>query len=343
MIKNILIIGNREKNSLENFYYKAFKKLNIKTTFFKIEKTIKNRIYAKLLNIYPNINYVFLRSKIYNFINNSKKDFDLIIIFKGLYLNKKLLRNLKTKYKNALIINIFPDDPFRLKNKNISNIDFFKTINEFDVFCIWSIKLKKKLEKKFKNVKIIYLPFAYDNLHNFNFTFKHKNTFDKILFIGTYDKHRYKILNSIKYDKYVCGGNWNKLFIYNKNKTFHKHVHGRKLLKLIISSKISLNILREQNLTSHNMKTFEITGNKGLLLTTRSYEQDLFFKENKESFMYSNIKELNKKIDFIMKNPKVANKIRTQGYLKAKKHTYFNRAKYIISLIKKIKYKRFAL
>lgn len=337
MIKNILIIGNRENQSLENFYYKAFKKLNIKTTFFKIENTIKNRVYAKFLNIYPNINYFFLRSKINDFIDNSKKNFDLIIIFKGLYLNKKILQNFKTRYKDTLIVNIFPDDPFRFENKNISNIKFFKTINEFDIFCIWSVKLKKKLEKRFKKVKIIYLPFAYDNLHNYNFSFKHSNTLNKILFVGTYDRDRYKILNSIEYDKYVCGGNWSKLFISNKNKTYHKHVHGRKLLKLIISSKISLNILREQNLTSHNMKTFEITGNKGLLLTTRSYEQNLFFKENKESFMYSNTKELNEKIDYIIKNPILANKIRIQGYLKAKKHTYLNRAKYIISVIKKIK------
>ena len=42
---------------------------------------------------------------------------------------------------------------------------------------------------------------------------------------------------------------------------------------------IALNILRDQNLSSHNMKTFEIPAFNGLMLTTRSKEQNFFLKK----------------------------------------------------------------
>ena len=60
-------------------------------------------------------------------------------------------------------------------------------------------------------------------------------------------------------------------------------------------SAISLNILRKQNYSAHNMRTFEIPANNGLMLTTRSNEQNKFFKENKACFMFSTKKELKKK------------------------------------------------
>ena len=106
-----------------------------------------------------------------------------------------------------------------------------------------------------------------------------------------------------------------------------------------MSSAISLNILRRQNKSAHNMKTFEIPGNYGLMLTTRSKEQNEYFKENHSCFMYSNTKELNDKIKFILKNSKISNKVRERGYRLAQKQNYLNRAKILIKTINEFKRK----
>ena len=98
-------------------------------------------------------------------------------------------------------------------------------------------------------------------------------------------------------------------------------------------SQICLNILKKQNLEAHNMRTFEIPSMNGLMLTTRSYEQNKFFPENKASFMFKDTNELNKKIDYILRNPKKSKKIRNKGFLIAKKHNYVERLKYVIRLI----------
>ena len=91
-----------------------------------------------------------------------------------------------------MIINIFPDDPFNISNPVISNNRFLKRIPHFDIFCIWSYRIKKKLESKFR-IKIIYLPFGYDSLNKRVHASYKKNKL-QVNFIGTYDKNRLEIL-----------------------------------------------------------------------------------------------------------------------------------------------------
>ena len=137
--------------------------------------------------------------------------------------------------------------------------------------------------------------------------------------------------------KKIFGGNWLR-FKRNamSNSYIGKHIYGKNINKLANESAISLNILRKQNMTSHNMRTFEIPSYNGLMLTTRSSEQNTFFKENVSCFMYSSKKELNKKIKFIFSNPKKAEKVRKNGNKATKKHNYLIRAKFIMSQIKQI-------
>ena len=122
-----------------------------------------------------------------------------------------------------------------------------------------------------------------------------------------------------------------------RKRTRHKHFpkirYGKKINKIMNDSAISLNILRDQNHSSHNMKSFEIPSNNGLMLTTRSQEQSFFFKENVCCYMYSSKKELNKKIRFILRNPKRAEIVRKNGFKQVKKHSYINRVKEFIKKI----------
>jgi len=332
--KSILIIGNKENFTLEKMYYKSLKHLGHNIDFFKIDITLKNLILAKLIYYIPFFHYASLRKKLINFFKKNKKKYDIIIIFKGLYLNLETIKKIKKIKKNTIWLNIFPDDPFELNNPTISNQSFLNTITEFDIFCIWSKKIKNQLEKLHKNVFFIYLPFAYDNLVKFKT--KKKNIFkiDRILFVGTYDQKRKEVLDSIKIQKTIYGGNWKNLIKFNSNRSnIHGHLHGQKLHEAISSYKINLNILRDQNATSHNMRTFEIPGHNGLMLTNRTKEQNNFFRENQECYMYSNIKELNSKIEFIIKNSKKADKVRKRGIFKVKKHNYLNRSKYLLKKI----------
>ena len=119
--KNILILGSNENFSLEKMYLRAFKKLNYKVSIFHtydIRKNLINRILWKYFRL---IIFALIRKHIINYLKNDKKKKDIIIIFKGLYINKIFLSKIRKISNGTKIVNIFPDNPF--------DVDYFKDIS----------------------------------------------------------------------------------------------------------------------------------------------------------------------------------------------------------------------
>lgn len=334
--KKILIVGLKEKTSLEMMYYRAFKHLGLKVSLYVTEKNSNNIFIARIKNILS-IFYLFLiRKKFCNFIKKHSNKFNIIIIFKGTYLNKKTLQNCKTLSKNAIWINIFPDDPFNPEITKAYNYNFLDTIQFYDYFCIWSRKILEKLKKIINSKNLIYLPFGYDNFIHY----PSKKNFKRklITFVGTLDAKRAKFLNKVKNININVHGNNSykfKKIVNNKNIKFYHEVSGEEFRDLMKRSIVSINILRNQNKNSHNMKTFEIPAMNCLMLTTKSREQNNFYPENKACLMYSNLDQFNKKIDYIINNHNKISKIRSLGYKISKKYSYLNRAKKLLNEISK--------
>ena len=91
--KKILIIGSNEKFSLENMYFRAFKLLNYQTHFhhaYNIRKNFIARISWKFLKIFF---YFNIRKRILKILSFKKNYYDLIIIFKGLYITETFTLN----------------------------------------------------------------------------------------------------------------------------------------------------------------------------------------------------------------------------------------------------------
>jgi spore maturation protein CgeB len=327
--KKILIIGSPESYTLEKMYYRAFKKLGTNVSFFnatKVNNSVQNKFIEKF---FYKVHYFFIRKKLNKFFLNKK--FDLVIFFKGLYLNKFFLLNLKKKSPNTKFINIYPDDPFQINKKNISNKNILDSLSEFNFFFIWSKKILKKLKKKFNNEIFFYLPFGYDEFLHIK-TKINKKYENKINFVGSHDFHRDRMLGEIdKKDLIIFGNNWKDKF---------QPIFGKKLSTIIGSSLASINILRKQNITSHNMRTFEVPAMGGLLLTTRSKEQQFYFKDGIDCLMYSSLNELKNKIKFIKKNKKKILDIKKNAYKKSKIHSYTNRSKFILNIIFKNDFKK---
>ena len=101
----------------------------------------------------------------------------------------------------------------------------------------------------------------------------------------------YYLKNLSDFKIIVGGDGWNK-FKLSKNVTYVGNVNNKKVFKLINASHLSLNILRDQNENSHNMKTFEIPAMGGLMITKRTKEQKNFFPENEACLMYQDLNEL---------------------------------------------------
>ena len=324
--KNILLVGSKEEFTLEKMYFRAFKKIGLKVTLYHSDNSVKNIIGKFFEKYLSSIYYLFVRKKFVNFFFKNRKKYDLVIIFKGLFLNKETIKKLKEK--NIKIVNIFPDNPLNTQVKNISNKNLVNCIEDYDLFCVWSQKIIKKIRKLKPKSHLYYLPFGYDGFIHRKVPPK-KKYINTINFIGSYDPARLDFLKKIRdNDLIIAGNNWRD---HIKNEG--NYIFGKKLCSIISSSLISINLLRDQNKSSHNMRTFEVPAMGGLLLTKRSKEQKKFFPENKASIMYANKKEFLKKINFILKNKNKMSKIRELSYKLSKKHSYTRRA---INILKRL-------
>ena len=127
----------------------------------------------------------------------------------------------------------------------------------------------------------------------------------------------------------LAGDGWNK-YRLSKNIKYIKNINAKKFSSVINSSKFSLNLLRDQNKCSHNMKTFEIPSMGGLLVTERSQEQQSFFPENKASLMFNTVRDFKYKIQSLSYKSIKYKNIRKAGYKIAKRNSYKERAKYIL-------------
>jgi spore maturation protein CgeB len=85
------------------------------------------------------------------------------------------------------------------------------------------------------------------------------------------------------------------------------------------------------------MRTFEVPGSHGLLISQYTDEQNSFFEQDKEAFYFETIDEAVLKMKFIINNKSLAKKVRLQGYRRAIKsnYAYEYRAKSMFDIIKK--------
>ena len=133
--KKILIIGSQEKFSLENMYSRGFRELNHRVYSYHAYDIRKNIFYRFFWKYLKSLIFFYVRFKIFKFLNLNKNKYDLVIIFKGLFLSKNFFLQLKKTQINAKWINIFPDDPFNTnKYRDISNTNLLETIHFFDFF-----------------------------------------------------------------------------------------------------------------------------------------------------------------------------------------------------------------
>ena len=165
--------------------------------------------------------------------------------------------------------------------------------------------------KFFKKQKCYYLPNAYpDNL--------------------IYPKPEIKKIHDIGFcGNYVNRRDWIDSIPNIKNDIF---VIGDDMVNAINSYKIHFNRNMKDDI---NYRTFETLGCNTLLLTNQTENLENLFEIGKHLDVYTSKEDLNEKINHYIKNEDIRNKISEEGYKHVKEnHTYFNRVKQIIEIIK---------
>ncbi len=318
--KKMLIVSQFQDSSDGYCYAQFFKKLaeknnfelsfvDCKKNYFPFGKKSSDQLFWPLKSI---CNFLSNLVLIYKFIRVRP---DILFLVKGENISFRVLKFLKKFWKFKLI-NFYPDSPFCCWNSN-SSYNVMRSLPLYDRFAIWSRLLAKVLVMS-GSKQVFYWPFVCDQElfkpaaldKEVNHNLEDDLYASDVCFVGTWDKKREKYLTELVFrlwelDLKIWGAGWKENL--PKNSTLSRYVQGGPLKPELISkalslSKIVINFLRDQNFTSHNMRTFEAASCGAFLLTERSEEQSKeLFVEDESIACFSGVDEMCRKVEFYLK------------------------------------------
>lgn len=307
---------------------KCFDELSVFRSFshFRFHRHIKRAFFPFFLRL--------INSELLRVAREFKPDFFLVI--KGYHVLAETLSVIKKELR-PFLCNINEDDPFNL-NRGASCKEIRRSMPTFDCYFTWSKALVLKLRRSgLDNVE--YLPFGFDAVlhHPVEPSFEEKEKYSSdVVFVGNWEDRREQWLSALQgFEVGIWGKPYWQKRCRNKwvsSRWRREEIIGKDMSLVLNSSKISLNILREQNIGSINRRTFEVPACGGFVLAERSPEAKDFFLEGKEAVYFSSIRELKDKISYFLKQEKERVQISYAGYQRCLNsgYSYTDRAEYVL-------------
>lgn len=298
----LMVIGSDKVFAIENLYVNHLKNWVNNISHFPAQSIFYDYYSARLLN---KLLFKAGISPIHKRINKLAKELieqvepDVIWIFKGMEIFPETLEWARSK--QIKLVNYNPDNPFIFSGKGSGNKNVTESIDLFDLHFTYNLDVKKEIEERYK-IPVAWLPFGYEIDEELYKECKNQQEVLKICFLGNPDKVRAEFIKQmaeagLKIDVY---GNYWDQFISHPNISVFQPVYGADFWKTLFKYRVQLNLMREHNLDSHNMRTFEVPGIGGILLAPATKEHYLFFEDSREAFFYSDLKDAVAKAEFLL-------------------------------------------
>lgn len=316
LLAKTLIVGEFKVGSLASSYHLAFKNLNLSPDCFCLLKNrrhlhpfAKNRLLHRALLGSYYARRTWACDLNYQIVEAAKNFGSRFVFFVGaVWILPATLTALRDLNIRTAIFN--PDNPLRPHYN--SRPETLLTFREVDLYLIWSRSLAEKLSSD-GAAKAKFLPLAWDeSLHPYMFS--QSDVDDRAVFIGGWDKDREIFLNKIaqQIPLSIFGPDyWGKRTnptSFSRRNWQNKMLIGRDLACVTSRSAISISFLRSQHYIDGRpdaviMRTFEIPGSGGFILSTRSDTASSIFQEGLEAVYFSTVEEFIDKAKYYLKNP----------------------------------------
>lgn len=336
-----MLYGVSDNNSLEASYKRAFKSCGHEVFNFdtqSIHQSLAPWLTNRLLHRFS-IKSLQLRRwgskkwnrRIIQVAQHLKPN--MLFLVKGYLVMPETLQRLRDM--GIIVFLHHPDNPFPPFASSLP--ETLLCAREVDCYFIWSRFLQERLQSMgIKRVE--YLPFAWDP-DVFPYAVSREPHCD-LIFIGGWDREREALLTSLakRFDLKIWGPNYwktrTRLGSPLRTCWQGKALHGSEAATEIQKSKIVLNILRQQNLPDGtNMRTFEVPGAGGFLLSNRSTGAMEVFEEGRAGAYFGSTEDMMDKIDYFLRNDSKREEIAHEAHIVVElNHRYKHRAIEIIKL-----------
>ncbi len=262
---------------------------------------------------------------------------DYVFILKGEFIMPETVDAFRSLSRGVL--HFHPDNPFPPAPSH--RPETLPMMKQCDHCLIWSQFLRDRMCDE--GMKTTYLPFAWDpsvfRRQERPSSWKHE-----VSFIGNWDEKRERILNRVAehFDLKVWGSEYWQTHTSPGSPVRAcwqgGGLFGEEASKAIVESKITLNILRDQNCPDGtNMRTFEIPGAGGFALATATTGAKEIFPEGEAGAYFNDTDDLLKKIDYYLNYFQKREEIAAAARNVVQDHTYERRAKKILSVANGLK------
>ncbi len=339
----ILIIGSFREIALEKTYAHNLKLLGheiIPVETFVGFHDMTESLFGK---VWHKLQITRIRQKVNKVIIQRYREVkpDVVLIFKGEDITPDTLQELRSE--EGILVNYNPDHPFYFEKETVSSKNITECISMYDLYLTYSQEIKEQLSRE--GVPAGCIPFGYDarmikKAQNLN------KEVPSFLFVGAWDQDREEWLSQMtdKVNLEIYGNqDWSLMSRGKEVATSfqNRYLIGEEYANVVSRSAGVINLLRPQNMReqSHNMRTFEVPGYGGVLISQRTDEQMSYFEEDKEAIFFSDIEELIDKLDFLVRNPNHARQIKEQALNRSETsgYSYFDRAKALSNMIGEMK------
>jgi hypothetical protein len=343
---SILIYGDFRSDRLAASYQRAFTQLGYAVTPFcteKIDKYLAPWLAHRAGHraTIRSINFRRLGSFRWNryFLSSVKQARpDLVFITNGDFLMPETLEQIRVLGIRVFIFHA--DNPF--PGNSASRPEALPCALESDCYFIWSRYWCQRLQG-IGVKRANYLGFAWDE-ELFPYVELSEEPEHDVVFIGGWDEDREAALTPIaaRFKLRIWGPPYWIERTQPNSPLRHcwqgRALRGAEVSEVMAKSKIVLNSLRRQNLPDGViMRTYEVPGCGGFMLSTRTEGAEREFPEGIAGAYFDSVQDCNARIEYFLHNDQVRRDIAREAHETVKReHRYINRAQTIIEAFRDI-------
>lgn len=340
--RKVLVIGTTDEGSLPESYARAFERIGMEVVRYDFLRALlqANRFSGNRI-----LRRAF-RSAAWDAVNREVAEIaqrvhpELIFGVKCSFLHAETIQQIR-KSTGVPFVNHYPDHPYigiRWDPREASALrrDLIEVLRQYSSVFMWERSLVERLQRD--GVEAKYLPFAVDpelckpQVADRGLRCDTCNVTHDVAFVATYSRFRCAEVAAVRqHTVAIWGRNWpRKWQTLSGQHRVHAPVWGRAVGEIYARATLSLNVLNAENLGGPNMRTFEIAGSGGVMLSHYSDAQNEFFPENEAAVYYRTPEEMDDKIERLLRDRDLRLRIRANAARLAAAQTYDVRAAQVL-------------
>lgn len=260
-------------------------------------------------------------------------DYDLLLVLKGERIDPATIEGIRATSRAAWV-NFYPDDPFSGVRSN--RLAFGPaTLRAYDLCLTFARHLVPRYQRE-GVARVEWLPFARDPDQHSPVANPPKPEFDAV-FVGNLDAARIEWLAPIARElRLAIFGEHTLRAVPSVNALrrarFFPAAYGRDLAPALMRGAISLNVMRDQNRYSHNMRSYESPACGAFTLSQRTPELTEMFRDGEDVVFAESPDAMLETARRWLADPAGRERVARAGFVRVEHDTYQRRAVKILQM-----------